>query len=148
MASSKDHTDISPDNILWSTIESLLANEQQQYEDFTRQVKEKFLSQFKVDRDEKVVKHLRTLKCVFSNEFNLCSLNLGHIRFEVLHAAFYHGIKMLSKSQSVSLFSVNLLLKGDVVDQLEGLLSVVISNIESCYVCLAGEVVVFCRALI
>jgi hypothetical protein len=148
MASSKDHTDISPDNILWPTVESLLGNEQQQYEDFTHQVKEKFLSQFKVDRDEKVVKRLRTLKCVFSNEFNLCSINLGHIWFEVLHSAFYHAIKMLSKSQSVSLFSVNSLLKGDVVDQPEGLLSVAISNLESWYVCLAGEVVVFCRALI
>jgi hypothetical protein len=38
---------------------------------------------------------------------------------------------MLSKSQSVSLFSVNSLLKGDVVDQPEGLLSVAISNLES-----------------
>jgi hypothetical protein len=44
MASSKDHTDISPDNILKPTVESLTSDEQQQYKDYMRQAKEKFLS--------------------------------------------------------------------------------------------------------
>jgi hypothetical protein len=44
MASSKDHTDISPDNILKPTVESLTSDEQQQYRDYMHQVKEKFLS--------------------------------------------------------------------------------------------------------
>jgi hypothetical protein len=50
MAGSKDHIDISPDNILKLAIESLTADEQQQYEDYMRQAKEKFLSQYTVDR--------------------------------------------------------------------------------------------------
>jgi hypothetical protein len=37
MAGSKDHTDISPDNILKPDVESLTADEQQQYEDYMRQ---------------------------------------------------------------------------------------------------------------
>jgi hypothetical protein len=60
MAGSKDHTDISPDNILKPTVESLTANEQQPYEDYMRQAKEKFLSQYTVDRHQKVVKHGET----------------------------------------------------------------------------------------
>jgi hypothetical protein len=60
MAGSKDHTDISPDNILKPTIESLTADEQQQYEDYMRQAKEKFLSQYTMDRHQKVVKHGET----------------------------------------------------------------------------------------
>ena len=44
MAGSKDHTDISPDNILKPTVESLTDDEQQQYEDYMGQAKEKFLS--------------------------------------------------------------------------------------------------------
>jgi hypothetical protein len=44
MAGSKDHTDISPDNILKPAVESLTADEQQQYEDYMRPAKEKFLS--------------------------------------------------------------------------------------------------------
>jgi hypothetical protein len=32
----KDHTDISPDNILKSAVESLTVDEQQQYEDYIR----------------------------------------------------------------------------------------------------------------
>jgi hypothetical protein len=60
MAGSKDHTDISPDNILKPTIESLTVDEQQQYEDYMRQAKEKFLSQYTVDRHQKVVKHGET----------------------------------------------------------------------------------------
>jgi hypothetical protein len=57
MVDSKDHTNISLDNILRPAVESLSANEQQQYEDFMRQAKERFLSQFTVDRHQKVVKH-------------------------------------------------------------------------------------------
>jgi hypothetical protein len=60
MASSKDHTDISPDNILKPAVESLMADEQQQYEDYMRQAKEKFLSQYTVDRHQKVIKHRET----------------------------------------------------------------------------------------
>jgi hypothetical protein len=60
MAGSKDHTDISPDNILKAAVESLTADEQQQYEDYMRQAKEKFLSQYMVDRHQKIVKHGET----------------------------------------------------------------------------------------
>ena len=60
MAGSKDHTDISPDNILKPAVESLTADEQQQYEYYMRQAKEKFLSQYTVDRHKKVVKHGET----------------------------------------------------------------------------------------
>jgi hypothetical protein len=60
MVGSKDHTDISPDNILKPTVESLTADEQQQYEDYMRQAKDKFLSQYMVDRHQKVVKHGET----------------------------------------------------------------------------------------
>jgi hypothetical protein len=72
MASSKDHTDISPDNILRPAIESLLADEQQLYEDLMSQMREdarrqiakaeeeateKFLSYFTVDHHHKITKH-------------------------------------------------------------------------------------------
>src|SRR5688500_292101 len=57
MSGSKDHTDISPINIRKSAVESLTTNEQQQYEDYMRQEKEKFLSQYTMDRHQKVVKH-------------------------------------------------------------------------------------------
>jgi hypothetical protein len=60
MAGSKDHTNISPDNILKPAIESLTADEQQQYEDYMCQAKEKFLSRYTVDRHQKVVKHGET----------------------------------------------------------------------------------------
>ena len=60
MAGSKVHTDISLDNILKPVVESLTADEQHQYEDYTRQAKEKFLSQYTVDRHQKVVKHGET----------------------------------------------------------------------------------------
>jgi hypothetical protein len=50
MAGSKDHTDISSDNILKTAVENLTVDEQQQYEDYMRQAKEKFLSQYTVDR--------------------------------------------------------------------------------------------------
>ena len=60
MAGSKDHTDISPYNILKTVVENLTADEQQQYEDYMRQAREKFLSQYTVDRHQKVVKHGET----------------------------------------------------------------------------------------
>jgi hypothetical protein len=60
MVGSKDHTDISPDNILKPTVESLTADEQQQYEDYMCQAKEKFLSQYTVDRHQKLIKHGET----------------------------------------------------------------------------------------
>jgi hypothetical protein len=41
MAGFKDHTDIFPDNILKLAVESLMADEQQQYEDYMRHVKER-----------------------------------------------------------------------------------------------------------
>jgi hypothetical protein len=50
MAGSKDHIDISPDNILKPVVESLTVEGQQYYEDYMRQAKEKFLSQYMVDR--------------------------------------------------------------------------------------------------
>jgi hypothetical protein len=60
MSGSKDHTDISPDNILKPAVESLTTEGQQQYEDYMRQANEKFLSQYTVDRHQKVVKHGET----------------------------------------------------------------------------------------
>jgi hypothetical protein len=60
MAGSKGHVDISPDNIMKPTVEGLTADEQQQYEDYMRQAKEKFLSQYTVDHHQKVVKHGET----------------------------------------------------------------------------------------
>jgi hypothetical protein len=60
MASCKDHTDISLDNILKLAVESLTAEEQQHYEDYMRQAKEKFLSQYTVGRHQKFVKHRET----------------------------------------------------------------------------------------
>jgi hypothetical protein len=60
MAGSKDHTDISPDNIMKPAVESLMADEQQQYKDYMRQAKEKFLSQYTVDRHQKIVKYGET----------------------------------------------------------------------------------------
>ena len=57
MVGSKDHIVISPDNILKPLVESLTNDEQQQYEDYMCQAKEKFLSQYTVDRHQKVVKH-------------------------------------------------------------------------------------------
>jgi hypothetical protein len=60
MAGSKDHIDISPDNILKPAVESLTVDEQKQYEDYMRQAKEKFLSQYTVDRHQKIVKHGET----------------------------------------------------------------------------------------
>jgi hypothetical protein len=60
VAGSKNHTDISSDNILKTTVENLTADEQQQYEDYMCQAKEKFLPQYTVDRHQKVIKHGET----------------------------------------------------------------------------------------
>jgi hypothetical protein len=60
MVGSKDHSDISPDNILKMAVENLTADEQQQFEDYMRQAKEKFLSQYTVDRHQKIIKHGET----------------------------------------------------------------------------------------
>jgi hypothetical protein len=60
MIDSKDHTNISLDNILKPVVESLTTDEQLQYEDYMRQAKEKFLSQYTMDRHQKVVKHGET----------------------------------------------------------------------------------------
>jgi hypothetical protein len=60
MAGSKDHTNISLDNILKMVVENLAADEQQQYEDYICQAKEKFLSQYTVYRHQKVIKHGET----------------------------------------------------------------------------------------
>jgi hypothetical protein len=60
MTGSKDHTDISPDNILKTAVENLTVDEQQKYLDYMRQAKEKFLSQYTVDRHQKVIKHGET----------------------------------------------------------------------------------------
>jgi hypothetical protein len=62
MVGSKDRTDISPDNILKLDVESLTADEQQQYEDYMRQAKGKFLSQWiaarKLSNMERPTSHL------------------------------------------------------------------------------------------
>jgi hypothetical protein len=60
MVDSKDHTDIFPDNILKSVVESLMTDEKQQYKDYMCQAKEKFLSQYTVDRHQKVEKYGET----------------------------------------------------------------------------------------
>jgi hypothetical protein len=69
MASSKDHTDISSDNILKPVVESLTTDEQQQYEDYMRQAKEKFLSQYTMDRHQKVVNMERPTSYLFCLRF-------------------------------------------------------------------------------
>jgi hypothetical protein len=57
MAGYKDHTVISLDNILRLDVQSLSVDERQRCKDYMSQVKENFLSQFTVDRHQKVVKH-------------------------------------------------------------------------------------------
>jgi hypothetical protein len=72
MAGSKDHTNISLNNILRPTVESLSADEQHLYKDLMSQVRddvchhsakveeevtEKFLSYFTMDREQKITKH-------------------------------------------------------------------------------------------
>jgi hypothetical protein len=60
MVDSKDHTDISLDNIMKPAVKSLTVDERQQYEDYMCQAKDKFLSQYTVDRHQKVVNHGET----------------------------------------------------------------------------------------
>jgi hypothetical protein len=61
MASSRDNSDISPSNIIEPTWETLPADEQLQFEEHKEQMiqeaKGKFLANFKVDRNNKVVRH-------------------------------------------------------------------------------------------
>jgi hypothetical protein len=60
MASSKDSSDISTCNIIEPTWETLLADEQLQFEEHKEQLiqgaKAKFLANFKVDRNNEVVR--------------------------------------------------------------------------------------------
>jgi hypothetical protein len=56
MTGSKDRTDISPNSTLRPVVESMSTDEQQRYKDYMRQAKENLLSQFMVDRHQKVVK--------------------------------------------------------------------------------------------
>jgi hypothetical protein len=60
MAGSKDSSDVSPSNIIESTMETLLAEDQQEFEEHKHQlIKEaqaKFLTNFKVDSNHKVVR--------------------------------------------------------------------------------------------
>jgi hypothetical protein len=63
MASSKDRTKVSLSNIMKPTLESLSAEDQQQFEDYIRQqqaqerkeAKVKYLAHFKVDRHQRIV---------------------------------------------------------------------------------------------
>jgi hypothetical protein len=50
MVDSKDHTNIYPDNIMKSVVESLSTDEQQQCKDYICQAKEEILPEFTVDR--------------------------------------------------------------------------------------------------
>jgi hypothetical protein len=60
MAGSRDNSDISPNNIIEPTWETSLADEQLQFEKHKEQLiqeaKAKFLANFKVDRNNKVVR--------------------------------------------------------------------------------------------
>jgi hypothetical protein len=64
MAGSRDSSDISPSNIIESTWDTLPADEQLQFEEHKEQMiqvaKAKFLANFKVDRNNKVVRHRAT----------------------------------------------------------------------------------------
>jgi hypothetical protein len=64
MAGSRDSSDISPSNIIEPTWETLPANELLQFEEHKEQMiqeaKAKFLANFKVDRNNKVVRHRAT----------------------------------------------------------------------------------------
>jgi hypothetical protein len=60
MAGSKDLTEVSPSNIIEPAWEALLAEDQQEFEEHTermnKEAKAKFLTNFKVDRNQKVVR--------------------------------------------------------------------------------------------
>jgi hypothetical protein len=64
MAGSKDSSDISLSNIIEPTWETLPADEQLQFEEhkerMIQEAKTKFLANFKVDRNNKVVRHRAT----------------------------------------------------------------------------------------
>jgi DNA replication initiation complex subunit (GINS family) len=64
MAGSRDSSDIFPSNIIEPTWETLLADEQLQFEEHKEQMiqeaKAKFLANFKVDKNNKVVRHRAT----------------------------------------------------------------------------------------
>jgi hypothetical protein len=64
MAGSRDSSDISPSNIIEPTWETLSADEQLQFEEhkehMIQEAKAKFLADFKVDRNNKVVRHRAT----------------------------------------------------------------------------------------
>jgi hypothetical protein len=64
MAGSRDSSDISPSNIIEPTWETLPADEQLQFEEHKEQMiqeaKAKFLANFKVDRNNKVIRHRAT----------------------------------------------------------------------------------------
>jgi hypothetical protein len=59
MADSKDHSDISPSNIVKPTMENLSTEDQQEFEDYKRQlieeVETEYLANIKVDRPQKIV---------------------------------------------------------------------------------------------
>jgi hypothetical protein len=61
MAGSRDSSEVSPSNIIEPTWETLPADEQLQFEEHKEQMiqeaKAKFLANFKVDRNNKVVRH-------------------------------------------------------------------------------------------
>jgi hypothetical protein len=64
MAGSKDGSDVSPNNIIKPTWETLPAKELREFEEHQEQLikeaKEKFLANFKVDRNNKVVRQRAT----------------------------------------------------------------------------------------
>ena len=64
MASSRDNSDVSPNNIIEPTWETLSADEQYQFEEHKEQLiqeaKMKFLANFKFDRNNKVVRQRAT----------------------------------------------------------------------------------------
>jgi hypothetical protein len=64
MAGSKDSSEVSTSNIITPTWETLPAEEQLQFEEHKEQMiqeaKAKFLANFKVDRNNKVVRHRAT----------------------------------------------------------------------------------------
>ena len=64
MVGSKDSSDVSPSNIIEPTCETLLAEEQLEFElhqeQLIKEAKEMFLANFKVDRNNKVVRQRAT----------------------------------------------------------------------------------------
>jgi hypothetical protein len=66
MAGSRDSSDISPSNIIEPTWETLPADEQLQFEEHKEQMiqetKAKFLANFKVDRNNKVIRIGRRIR--------------------------------------------------------------------------------------